>query len=231
MDKVKIFFSLLYTCLAHFFLVCLLFILCVKTAFCFDDANYYEEFLISQIMVLKIREFREEFSAPENYEAIFNEAKEKGVTLPAWVNVDPAKKNSNIEKNEVRRERAGELDSIILAASKRYRLPQSLIRAVIKAESNFDPGALSSKGAQGLMQLMPETANSIGVKDAFDARENVLGGSFLLKKYINTYGSLKKTLIAYNAGPGWIHKDMIPAETQDYIRRVITCFKYYQDVN
>ena len=79
------------------------------------------------------------------------------------------------------------------------------------------------------MQLMPDTAEEIGVQNAFDARANILGGSMLLKKYLNEFSSLKKTLIAYNAGPQWVRKKKsIPMETKDYIRKVINYYNVYK---
>ena len=82
--------------------------------------------------------------------------------------------------------------------------------------------AVSNKGAQGLMQLMPETADDIGVGNPFDPKANIFGGTRLLKKHLLEFRSLKKSLIAYNAGPEWVGKNRrVPKETRDYIRKVI----------
>ncbi len=79
------------------------------------------------------------------------------------------------------------------------------------------------------MQLMPGTAREINVLDPLDPRANIFGGSRLLRKYLDEFGSLKKTLIAYNAGPGWVRKRKgMPGETRKYIRRVIRYYNIYK---
>lgn len=106
----------------------------------------------------------------------------------------------------------------------KYNLDPRLIAAVIKAESGFNPGAVSSAGAQGLMQLMPATANALDVEDPFDVAQNIDGGSRYLSSLIGRYQDLPKALAAYNAGPGAVDKyHGIPPyrETQDYVRRII----------
>jgi soluble lytic murein transglycosylase-like protein len=112
---------------------------------------------------------------------------------------------------------------IIQAASQRYRIPQSLIQAVIKQESGFDSSALSNKGAMGLMQLMPETARNLGVQDPYDAQENIFGGTRYLSDLISLYeGNLNRALAAYNAGPQRVREN-IPEirETKNFIESVI----------
>jgi len=112
---------------------------------------------------------------------------------------------------------------IIQAASEQYRIPQSLIRAVIKQESDFKSSALSNKGAMGLMQLMPETARNLGVQDPYDAQENIFGGTRYLSELISLYeGNLNRALAAYNAGPHRV-RERIPdiRETKNFIESVI----------
>lgn len=110
-------------------------------------------------------------------------------------------------------------------AAEKYDLPQALIKAVIKAESNFDANAVSSAGAQGLMQLMPATAQELGVKNSFDIDQNIDGGSRYLRKMLDKFGgNTKLALAAYNAGPGAVEKfeGNVPyAETRNYIKRVM----------
>ena len=109
------------------------------------------------------------------------------------------------------------------AAAQRYGLPPSLVRSVMKAESGFQPRAVSPKGAVGLMQLMPGTAQVLGV-NPYDPAQNVDAGARYLRALLEKYnGGLRHALAAYNAGPGAVEKHGgVPpfAETLDYIRRV-----------
>jgi soluble lytic murein transglycosylase-like protein len=110
-------------------------------------------------------------------------------------------------------------------ASVQYQLPQPLIWAVIKAESNFQSGAVSPAGAEGLMQLMPRTADAMGVDDSFDPVQNIFGGARYLRYLANRFeGDLRLTVAGYNAGPGAVkrHGGIPPyTETQNYVRRVL----------
>jgi len=118
-------------------------------------------------------------------------------------------------------------EEIIGAAADRYRIPAALIRAVIKQESNFNAEAVSHKGAMGLMQLMPETADLLGVNDPFEPDENIFGGTQYLVDLIRRYdGNLNKALAAYNAGPTRV-QDSIPnfRETRNFVDSVL---HYYE---
>ena len=118
---------------------------------------------------------------------------------------------------------------IIKEASAKYQVDEDLIEAVIKAESDFDPNAQSSAGAQGLMQLMPQTAADLGVTNSFDARQNINGGVRFLKNLLDYYsGDVSKALAGYNAGPGAVDEyDGIPPyqETQTYVKRVMDTYR------
>ena len=190
---------------------------------------FYKDFLIQRMRIAKIREFRGDITAKAFLASLVKEAKGIGIKLPKWSRLKP------LEGVSQKKFRAGEkvdykkYDPLIRKVSSFYELPPALIKAVIHAESAFINDAISHKGAQGLMQLMPDTADEIGVHNAFDPRANIFGGSRLLRKYLDEFRSLKKTLIAYNAGPNWVRKRKgIPKETRIYIRRVINYYHIYK---
>ena len=113
-----------------------------------------------------------------------------------------------------------------------YRLEDALVRAVIKVESNYDPTAVSRKGALGLMQLMPETARDMNVKDPMNAGENIRGGSRYLRLMLDHFDdNLDLALAAYNAGPGAVsrHGGIPPyKETRNYVERVKKYLRFYR---
>ena len=119
-------------------------------------------------------------------------------------------------------------DEVVNSASGRYRLDPDLVNSVIKAESGFNVRAVSPKGAQGLMQLMPGTASTLGVPNAFDPQANVEGGTKYLRELLERYDfDLVKALAAYNAGPQRVEqfKGVPPYyETRAYVARVVRDF-------
>jgi soluble lytic murein transglycosylase-like protein len=125
-------------------------------------------------------------------------------------------------------DRYARYDTFIAEASQLYALPQALIRAIIKAESDYDPRVVSCAGAKGLMQLMPDVQREQHVESVFEPRLNILGGSRLLRVNANRFkGDLVLTIAAYHAGPGAVekYKGVPPYETtQQYVRMVL---KYY----
>jgi soluble lytic murein transglycosylase-like protein len=121
-------------------------------------------------------------------------------------------------------------DDLIKLASRRHGVPAALVKAVIHAESAFNPRAVSPKGAMGLMQLMPATAQQMGVAKPFRASQNVQGGTRYLRSLHDRYGSWTNTLAAYNAGPSAVdHYRGVPpyAETRQYVKRVLSYYRRY----
>jgi soluble lytic murein transglycosylase-like protein len=133
----------------------------------------------------------------------------------------------------VRWNRSGkDYDPHVQTAARKYELPPALIKAVMAAESAFNPRAVSPRGALGLMQLMPDTARQMSVADVFDPAQNIDGGARYLRQLWTQYdGDLYRTLSAYNAGPEAVRRSrgQIPriAETQDYVKRVLALYQAY----
>jgi soluble lytic murein transglycosylase-like protein len=123
-------------------------------------------------------------------------------------------------------------DEYIREAASLYQIPEALVRAVIRVESNFDARAISRANARGLMQLIPATAERMLVTDVFDARQNVLGGTRYLRVLANLFnGNLQLTLAAYNAGENAVirYRGIPPyEETQAYVARVLSFYNLYR---
>lgn len=123
-------------------------------------------------------------------------------------------------------------DHMIKKAARRYQVDPHLVKAVIRAESNFDCLAVSKKGALGLMQLMPDTASDMAVADPFDPQANIDGGTRYLSKMLSLFaGNKPLALAAYNAGPGKvIGIGQVPRikETIEYVQRVQNYYQRYQ---
>lgn len=121
-------------------------------------------------------------------------------------------------------------DALIERMARRFDVPAALVKAVVRAESNFQRLAVSRKGAQGLMQLMPATAAELGVEDPFDPEENVWGGTRYLRALKDRFGSWQHALAAYNAGPTAVEQyGGVPPyqETQAYVERVLHYYRRY----
>lgn len=125
------------------------------------------------------------------------------------------------------------IDNLIEEYSSKNGLDSAFVKAVIKQESGFQPKATSFCGAMGLMQLMPATANSLGVKDAYDPEQNIAGGTKYLKGLLDRFGGDKSlALAAYNAGPNAVAKyNGIPPykETQNYVKNIMSMYKQYSN--
>jgi soluble lytic murein transglycosylase len=121
-------------------------------------------------------------------------------------------------------------DGLIGLTARENQVQPALVKAVIAAESNFDPEAVSRKGARGLMQLMPDTALELGVDDPHQPSENVRGGTRYLRSMLDRYGDLSRAIAAYNAGPTAVDRyGGVPPypETRDYVNRVLTYYRAY----
>nr|WP_319489811.1 lytic transglycosylase domain-containing protein [uncultured Caproiciproducens sp.] len=136
---------------------------------------------------------------------------------------------SNLLQNAVgtidNKQKSSSMDDVFNTAAEKYNIPVNLLKAVAKVESGFDEDAVSSCGAQGVMQLMPGTAASLGVQNPLDAEQNIMGGAKYLSQMLDRYdGDAKLALAAYNAGSGNVAKyGGVPPfkETQAYISRVL----------
>ncbi len=124
----------------------------------------------------------------------------------------------------------GKILGLIRRYCSHYDVDADLVQAVMEVESDFEPQAVSTKGAQGLMQIMPETQQDLGLRDPFDPEANIEAGVRYLKKMMDTFTSVETALAAYNAGPGNVkrYQGLPPfPETQQYVQRVLAV---YQDL-
>ncbi len=148
---------------------------------------------------------------------------------PGWVFY--ASESGNVPV--IRFERQGKpksIDELVEEISDTFRINANLVKAIIVTESNCNPSAVSKKGAQGLMQLMPATAKKLNVSQPLDPRENIVGGVKYIKGLMASYGDLRLALAAYNAGPGAVRKYAgIPPyrETINYVKKVIRFYKKF----
>ncbi len=123
-------------------------------------------------------------------------------------------------------------DEHIREASGVHGISFSLLKAIMKAESNFNPKAVSKRGAKGLMQIMPSNFKMLGIKDPFDPRESIMAGALYIKQLLDRFdGKIHLALAAYNAGPDSVDRSSgIPQirETEDYVNKVIGYYRMFQ---
>ncbi len=151
---------------------------------------------------------------------------------PAMQGADDFSRPANANERSSDPARYRRYDAFIREASQLYQLPEAFVRAVVRVESDFNPNVVSNAGAMGLMQLMPQTARSMGVRDPFDPRQNLLGGTRDLRVLANSFnGDLVLTVAAYNAGGGAVtrYRGVPPyAETRRYVQRVLRHYYAYR---
>ncbi len=138
----------------------------------------------------------------------------------------------NRQRFAVRRGTRRSFQSVIAEAARKNGVSEALLKAVIEVESDYDPQAVSRKGAKGLMQIMPQNFARCNIHDPFDPQQNIMGGSRYLKSLIEHFGGdLGKALAAYNAGVGAVERsEGIPpiAETRNYVARVLKLYRHYR---
>lgn len=127
------------------------------------------------------------------------------------------------------------IDIAVKNSAQKYGIDENLIKAIIKKESTFNPNAVSSAGAKGLMQIMPFNFKSLGITDPFNIEQNIEAGTKLLKQYLDKFdGNIEMGLMAYNAGPGTMKKRGVnspnelykmPKETQNYVPKVMSYYR------
>ena len=133
--------------------------------------------------------------------------------------------------NFVKGDKPKSVDEVIREIAREYTIDSALVKAIVTVESNCDPRAISRKGAQGLMQLMPSTARDLKVSKPLDPRENIIGGVKYIKGLLAAYGDLRLALAGYNAGPGAVKKYAgIPPyrETISYVKKVLSYYKRFK---
>ena len=148
---------------------------------------------------------------------------------PGWKLIVRSRKGWDPDRVSPMPHNRGRFWPLVDAAARRHGLNQALLDAVITAESGYNPDALSSAGAMGLMQLMPDTARAFGVDDPTDPAQNIDGGSRYLRQLVERYLDLELALAAYNAGETAVarHDNRIPPypETRHYVRKVMSLFR------
>jgi hypothetical protein len=153
-----------------------------------------------------------------------------------FINTDETRAKGGLATRAIRPVKAGntslpppEINDLVEQTASRLQIDPQLVHAIIKVESEYDPKAVSRKGAMGLMQLIPETAQRFGVENPFNPKENIEGGVSYLKYLLDLYrGDLSLSLAAYNAGEGAVQRfGGIPSfvETQDYVRKVTDIYQ------
>lgn len=202
------------------------------------DANGHTVF-VNDVVSTSPRQPAQTFRSRQNRLAYWSASEHRWKAVPhahvqaaksAAAEVDQYLENGNSGQNSssARGFTQREIDSAIEQAASRHNVDPNLVRALVKVESNFNPNAVSRKGAMGLMQLMPQTARQLNLKNPFDPQQNIDAGVRHLKQLLESYGGdVRLSLAAYNAGSGAVARSRgVPhfAETQNYVRRITNLY-------
>ncbi|MCX7679545.1 MAG: lytic transglycosylase domain-containing protein [Spirochaetes bacterium] len=191
-------------------------------------------------IMMRIREIQQRFY-PRRHVAISNDNRERRFTEHLSDAIQERSTETNRHSNMIRPLQLSDNDIVRRAAisdivrnyAQQYNIPVGLINAIIEVESSFNPRAISSRGALGLMQLMPDVASALGVENPFEPEENIRAGVTLLRRLLDKYGGdYTRALAAYNAGEAAVDRSRgIPdfPETQNFVRRVLQTFSRYNE--
>ncbi|MBQ6417292.1 MAG: lytic transglycosylase domain-containing protein [Synergistaceae bacterium] len=145
--------------------------------------------------------------------------------------VERVRRSSHSRSNISGKTNYDELKDVINECAEKYNIDSELIRAMIQVESGWTTNAVSNKGAQGLMQLMPRTAAMLGVEDPFDPVQNIEGGVRYISDLTDKYrGDIEKALAAYNAGPARVDSGNIPEVSKRYVRNIMSIYRRLREV-
>lgn len=160
------------------------------------------------------------------YEDVANESSEESVSKTT----SSSSANSTTSAASMK---TTKYDSYFKRAAKKYEVSESLLKAIAKAESNFNAKAVSSAGAMGVMQLMPDTAKSLGVDNPYDAEQNIMGGAKCIKQKLKEFnGNVRLALAAYNAGSGAVKRNGgVPSYCKSYISKVLSYKEAFETAN
>lgn len=146
--------------------------------------------------------------------------------------VEKVRRRSNSKSSIKGKTSYGELKSVIDGYAEKYNIDNELIRAMIQVESGWNTDAVSNKGAQGLMQLMPRTAAMLGVNDPFDPEQNIEGGTRYISDLTDKYrGDVEKALAAYNAGPARVDSGNIPDVSKRYVKNIMAIYRKLREMS